>query len=418
MSAEPVGAAVANARFWTPGVMTASRVRLWFLVHKWTSLVCTAFLLILCVTGLPLVFREEIAHWLDDSLPYADLPPNAPRADLDLLVAKSRALYPGEVVTWVFVDNDEPQVMVSLAPSWAAVKADPESRHWIKFDSRSARILKQSDARAQRAGTFLGVMLSLHRDLFLGVPGELFLAAMALLFVTAIVSGVVLYGRFMRRVDFGTVRRDRSRRRRWLDLHNLLGVVTLAWALVVGLTGVINELTTPLFQLFLRTEVREMLAPWRGMPLPAQGEIVSAQAAYDTAKRALPDMKIISVVFPGSEYGSPHHYLLWAKGATPLTARLLDPVLVDARTGAVTAIVPMPWYLRALEVSRPLHFGDYGGLPLKIIWVLLDLVTIAVLVSGLYLCLSRRRSPIDAVIAELERGDPDTAPALAREPGE
>lgn len=29
---------------------------------------------------------------------------------------------------------------------------------------------------------------------------------------------------------------------RWFDLHNLPGVLTLAWGLVVGMTGVVNEL--------------------------------------------------------------------------------------------------------------------------------------------------------------------------------
>jgi uncharacterized iron-regulated membrane protein len=47
-------------------------------------------------------------------------------------------------------------------------------------------------------------------------------------------------------------------------------------------------------------------------------------------------------------------------------------------------------------VSRPLHFGDYGGLPLKIIWALFDLVTIVILGSGLYLWLSRRASVEEA----------------------
>ena len=51
----------------------------------------------------------------------------------------------------------------------------------------------------------------------------------------------------------------------------------------------------------------------------------------------------------------------------------------------------LPWYLRTLQVSRPLHFGDYGGLPLKIIWALLDLATIVVLASGIYLWLGKRR---------------------------
>ncbi len=48
-------------------------------------------------------------------------------------------------------------------------------------------------------------------------------------------------------------------------------------------------------------------------------------------------------------------------------------------------VVDLPWYLRAIQVSRPLHFGDYGGLPLKIICLVLDLITIVVLGSGLYL---------------------------------
>jgi uncharacterized iron-regulated membrane protein len=51
----------------------------------------------------------------------------------------------------------------------------------------------------------------------------------------------------------------------------------------------------------------------------------------------------------------------------------------------------MPWYLRALQTSRPLHFGDYGGLPLKILWALLDVMAIVVLYSGIYLWLAKRK---------------------------
>lgn len=393
----------------------AAKVRIWFLVHKWTSLVCTVFLLVLCVTGLPLVFGEEIDDWLSADAPYAALPPDAPRADLDGILKAGRALYPGEVATSIYVDDDEPQVVVSLAPSWAAVKDDPANEHWIKFDARTAQILNQSGPAGRGRQDFMDIVLSLHRELFAGLPGELVLAAVALSFLAAIVSGVVLYGRFMRRLPFGTVRRERSARLRWLDLHNLIGIVTVAWALVVGATGLMNALATPLFLLFQQTEVEAMLAPWRDKPAPAQDELGSVQAAFDAARRALPGMTVVSLTFPGGEFGSPHHYLLWAHGDTPLTARLFSPVLVDARSGAVTAVVRMPWYLRVLELSRPLHFGDYGGLPLKIIWALLDLATIAVLGSGLYLWLSRRRSPVEARIAELERGgaEPDAAPKAA-----
>ena len=32
--------------------------------HKWSSLVCTVFMLLLCLTGLPLIFHHEIGHLL------------------------------------------------------------------------------------------------------------------------------------------------------------------------------------------------------------------------------------------------------------------------------------------------------------------------------------------------------------------
>src|SRR3546814_9287943 len=70
---------------------------------------------------------------------------------------------------------------------------------------------------------------------------------MGVLFTIAIISGVVLYRPFMTKLPFGMVRRDRSRRLKWLDLHNLLGIGTAGWLLVVGLTGVINTLDEPLY---------------------------------------------------------------------------------------------------------------------------------------------------------------------------
>lgn len=52
-------------------------------------------------------------------------------------------------------------------------------------------------------------------------------------------------------------------------------------------------------------------------------------------------------------------------------------------------------YLTALLVSQPLHFGDYGGMPMQILWALLDIATIVVLGSGLYLWL-KKGNPVHA----------------------
>jgi uncharacterized iron-regulated membrane protein len=148
--------------------------------------------------------------------------------------------------------------------------------------------------------------------------------------------------------------------------------------------------------------VQAMLAPHRGRPVPPLDRLSSVEAAYTLVQRELPGRTPTSVVFPNNRVGSPHHYLVWTKGSSPLTSRLFTPVLIDAERGELAMVVDLPWYLRAIQVSRPLHFGDYGGLPLKVIWFVLDLITIVVLASGLYLWLSRRRSPIEAQLAELE----------------
>ncbi|CAB3713012.1 MAG: PepSY domain-containing protein [Achromobacter sp.] len=375
----------------------ASTIKTWYLVHKWTSLVCTIFLLIICLTGLPLVFHHEIEHWLDDAKPLSDVPASTPPANLDKLVTQARSMYPGEVVDYLFFDPDEPQVYVGMAKKPGDGQV---SGHAVRMDGRTGDVLLDGPLYTQDRFSFMGIMLSLHVDLFASLPGELFLGFMGLLFCIAIVSGVVLYGPFMKKLEFGTVRAGRSTRLKWLDLHNLLGIVTLVWAFVVGFTGVINELSTPLFRLWQSTELVRILEPYKGQGVPA--ELSSAQAAADTARKALPGNEVSFIAFPGNAFGSPHHYIAWMRGATPLTSKMNTPVLIDGRNGELTTVAKMPWYLTALELSRPLHFGDYGGLPLKIIWAVLDLITIVVLVSGLYLWLARRRAT-EARIAELVR---------------
>ena len=72
------------------------------------------------------------------------------------------------------------------------------------------------------------------------------------------------------------------------------------------------------------------------------------------------------------------------------------PLLIDAERGQLADSRDMPWYVSALRLSQPLHFGDYGGLPLKIAWALLDGLGIIVLVSGMYLWWSRGQIPLEA----------------------
>ena len=245
---------------------------------------------------------------------------------------------------------------------------------------------------ATRGEAVMHFLLQLHTDLFLGRPGMLFRGAMGLLFTLAVISGLVLYGPFMRKLAFGTVRVSRSARLKWLDYHNLLGIVTLAWVLVVGLTGVINTLAEPIIELWKREQLADLRAAQPGGERPAA--LSSLQAAVSAAQAAAPDRILQFVAFPGVAFTTPGHYAIYLHGDTPLTEHLITPVFVDAASGALVGLREMPWYVQALSLSQPLHFGDYAGLPLKVLWAVLTLFTVVVLASGIYLWCVRRAGAV------------------------
>jgi uncharacterized iron-regulated membrane protein len=374
-------------------MFTVKTVKRWYQIHKWTSLICTAFLLLLCLTGLPLIFHHELDHLLGNEVEPPSLPAGTPMADIDRVVEAGTRRYPNEFVQFVVWDAEEPNI-VFLAMA-ASPSAPPENNRTIVVDARTAQVI--NEPKTQEG--LIYVLLKLHVDMFAGLPGKLFLGLMGLLFAASIISGVIVYGPFMRRLDFGVVRKDRAPRLKWLDLHNLLGIATLTWATIVGVTGVINTWADLMIKLWQFDQLSAMVAPYKDKPPLAK--LGSVDRAVFTAQQSLPEMKPAFVAFPGSLFSSNHHYAVFMRGDSPATARLLKPALIDAETGRLTDTRDLPWYLSALLLSQPLHFGDYGGTPMKIIWALFDIVTIVVLGSGLYLWVTRRKTSIESYLDTL-----------------
>ena len=364
--------------------MNARSLRAWSWLHKWSSLVSTLFLLVLCLTGLPLIFHHQIGQWLGTEVSSPAMAAAAPRVTLDQVMAAARARFPSKAGMYVSQEPDDDTI-------WYVTMGDtPTSTTDLKqvaVDARTGATL----AEPRIGGGVMGTIHEIHVDLFAGQWGKWFLGFMGMLMLVAIVSGVVLYAPFMRKLRFGEVRRERSTRVKWLDLHNLLGIVTLTWATVVGATGVINTWADLVITHWRDDQVADMLAHdagSRGMPPVTQ--LGSLEKAFANARARQPDMKIAFVAFPGTAFSSEHHYGVFMRGRTRLTQRLVTPVLVDAITGDVSASRPPPWTMNALLLSQPLHFGDYGGAPMQWLWAALDVLTLIVLGSGVYLWLGKR----------------------------
>lgn len=345
---------------------------------------CTLILLMLCITGLPLIFHDEIDAALNPET-WEPSHPDGRHLGLDQIIDIAVQNRPGEVPIFLSFDIDRPVVNVTTGPSADALGSE---MHMASFDLTSGNLVPPAD----RGESVMEFILQLHTDMFLGLPGMLFLGGMGMIFIAAVISGIVLYAPFMRRLDFATVRKRQSSRLKWLDYHNLLGVVSVGWVLVVGITGVINTLEDPIIGTWRTQELADLVSENDGGD--AFDKRASLDEAVDAAVLLAPDMVLQFVAFPGSGFSTNSHYAVFLHGKTPLTENIITPVLVHAGNGEVAGLRRMPWYAQALSVSRPLHFGDYGGLILKIVWFLLDVLTIIVLGSGVYLWWKKRPSQL------------------------
>lgn len=129
------------------------------------------------------------------------VPAGTPTVSLDGFVERAQRMYPALHPDATGYDDDEPRVFVTMTKTENPMTA--ADLHEIPCNQ--------------------------HTD------QQLVMGVMAVSFALSLVSGVLVYGPFMRRLDFGTYRTNVSERVRWFDLHNLLEVVTLSWALVVPL---------------------------------------------------------------------------------------------------------------------------------------------------------------------------------------
>ena len=360
--------------------MKARTVRLWSVVHTWTSLISTLFLLLLCLTGLPLIFHHEI----DELLGYAPQPEahaSAARATPQVVADAALAADPGRVLQYVSWDKDEPGLVMAFTNS--APTGRPTTRPCVRSTRSRPRLLGPVGV-----GPML-IVLKLHTDMFAGQARKA-----------------------VPRRDGAAVRgRHRLRRGAVLAVHPPPALchhprqcraprplARLAQSDRrgdggLGAGGGLDRRRQHLGRADAQPvegdQLASMVAPYAGKPPPVH--LASLDDVVARARQAAPGMDVAFIAFPGTPFTSSHHFAVFMRGDTALTARLLKPVLLDGETGEVADTRALPLYLQALLISQPLHFGDYGGMPLKVIWAVLDGLTIVVIGSGLYLWVARRR---------------------------
>lgn len=300
-------------------------------------------------------------------------------------VVVAQSSYPGERVMSTTLDSEHFPGLLLMGLFGDG--GDFRSARWLFADIAQATLV---DPSALDEG-FMDVLLELHAQWFLGPVGELLGAFLALLVLLSLISGVVVYSPYLKKFLFGIVRSGKGKRLFQLDLHNLIGSAVLGWAFVVTFTGLLLGFGTLAIGVWQLTALEGLRQKYQEVAFPQQPMAPDIDQVYVVAAMAAEGWNPTTVLFPGSEYSTEHHYLVLLQGTRGGDRNMLKLALVDAHAFELAEVITLPLYLKAILLSQPLHYGDYGGLPLKLLWALCTLMTLFITLNGAWLWWARRR---------------------------
>ena len=368
-----------------------------YAVHQWVSLICALFLLLLTLTGLPLLFRGEINAWNTVNMPESGEP--MPMAELWQALpegeAAVRAAYPTKEILAVTPDDTDGTLYFRVVERGAAAGRSHMRMggEQIMYDVRTGNVFNRKD----RIYRFTAVESMLHWAHLLhtqlgsaGMAGKHFLALMCILAVLSILSGLFLYGPMMKGIALSTLRRG-STRMRWSDWHKFVSVFALVFAVVLCVSGVMIAAYSAGVKHYHRDA--HMAAMTALSDLPAAETALSPAEAYRTVHEAFPDKIIISMQVP---QGTNKNYAFHAAAPpTKPTNFVLDEMVFLPKSGdAAPLFVPAPAWMHITPLFLNLHIHNHDWIALKIAWAALLLLTIAMIVSGCVLLATRRFNTI------------------------
>jgi uncharacterized iron-regulated membrane protein len=355
-----------------------------FAVHAWAGLLAGVLLLVMSLTGSALVLADEADRLVKPELRVVE--PGPCKASLERMVRCVGRCLPGVSVEGLTLpDGDTAPAVVHFREGGKRLRA--------YVNPYSGKLLGVEDPST----TWRRVALKLHASFLLGKRGELAALATGVLLLVSILTGVFVYRRAILSVFQRGVRFRSGSRALVSDVHTLIGVSALAFHIVIGLTGVwmlrdsvVDAFTTPSAKPVLAAESSP--ATRRSGPACASS-FPELDGCLDASRGGIAGFVPRSIDLPRKP-GAPVRVHGRAPG-NPLLARW-NSVDVDAETCQVVSVARAEDLDAGRQFDRmagSLHFGNFGGLPVKVLYAVLGLTPGILSVTGFVLWWRRRRRP-------------------------
>ena len=345
--------------------------------HLAIGLVTCALLYLICATGSAIVLYEEFQRVEQADAPEMDsIAPTAVQRGIEAVLASESD---GPTTTHLYVH----------------LPTEALPRTTITTDTQAVHLESDGSIAAPEENAWAEFLLALHYRLNLpALYGMTLVGAFGAMIVALAVSGIVAHPRIFR--DAFRLRARRNDDVATLDWHNRLAVWTLPFALAIALTGAMIGLYYvsggSLAASAYGGDSAAATAPVFGSEPeedPAPAPVANTVPALEYMSQKHPDVEATYLILHDPGTAGQHlqvigehprrlifgeYYAFGPEGDFRGTVGLAD--------GAIGQQIAASTY--------NLHFGNFGGLPIKIAYIVFGIALTVVVATGTFIWLNKR----------------------------
>lgn len=357
-----------------------------FTIHSWFGLITGIFLLMLGLSGSLLIFKDELDNSLYHTL--LTVKPQGKPLSLDRLYSIAAKHYPNlDGMAW-----NNPTAPKDHSYQFRLYLNDSRLISYdlglINIDQYTGKILRQGRGDDLEVG-WIEWLYQFHFSFHLGMPGAASVALFGIAMLISVFTGFVIYRKFIWKVVTFNVRFNRKNRRTIASsLHRITGVWALIFNVIILFTG---------FWLNLFAFEKEV---WKNEMIPTPPNTLvkaSLDIMYAEGLQKIPDLVPTYVYFP-TQPERTFSIRGIRKGQNPLFAGG-NSIQFDGQTGQFlnqTTFGDLSLWRQIKATFYPLHIGNFGGIALKILYIIIGLTPGLLSVTG-FLLWWRRKTKVFSI---------------------
>ena len=372
--------------------MTCRLTRRWWQFHSWLGLISGLGLLVIGLSGSILVFQDELDAWRRPSI-YRTTPRTGGRLSLDQLWATTQRALPGwTIADWTLPRDAGYSDLLRVYPP-----GETREIRKLHVDPYTSEML---GSPATYPHTLSGFLLILHTSFFGGIAGTFVVDLFAIALLLLGISGLWLYRDFWK--SFFTLRWRSSARIFFSDFHKTIGIISVLFNFVLGFTGAWWNTQSVYHSLISKPDAAPS-APASVVPFNPSQVGISLDTLVAEARRQLPGFRVTSLALPATDHGE----IILSGGVptiNPFRSDFGSSVVFSSPGGAlvrVDDIRRLSFWTQVQDNFSPLHFGTFGGLPVKILWCFGGLAPGLLATSGFVIWRKRVSRPTRSLWAGL-----------------